>query len=54
MRHRARFTPDQVTALRDLWQLVGRLDESEVLLDDKPVPYARELWLPLFWYLLPR
>jgi hypothetical protein len=53
-RHRARFTPDRVSALRDLWQLVGRFDASEVLLDDKPVPYARELWLPLFWYLLPR
>jgi hypothetical protein len=54
MRHRARFTPDRVSALRDLWQLVGRLDTSEVLIDDRPVPYARELWLPLLWYLLPR
>jgi hypothetical protein len=54
LRHRARFTPDQVSALRDLWQLVGGLDSSEVLIDDKPVPYARELWLPLLWYLLPR
>ena len=53
-RHRARFTPDQVPALRELWQLVGRLPTSEVLIDDRPVPYARELWLPLLWYLLPR
>ena len=21
---------------------------------DRPVPYARELWLPLVWFLLPR
>jgi len=53
-RHRARFRPDQVLALRDLWQLVGRFGTSEVLIDDRPVPYARELWLPLLWYLLPR
>ena len=54
LRHRARFTPDQVPAIRDLWQLVGRFPMSEVLIDDRPVPYARELWLPLLWYLLPR
>jgi hypothetical protein len=54
LRHRARFKPDQVVALRDLWQLVGRLDTSEVLVDDRPLPYARELWLPLLWYLIPR
>ena len=53
-RHRARFRPEQVLALRDLWQLVGRFDTSEVLVDDRPIPYARELWLPLLWYLLPR
>ena len=54
LRHRARFTPDQVAALRDLWQIVGRLDTSEVLIDERPLPFARELWLPLLWYLLPR
>jgi hypothetical protein len=54
LRHRARFTPDRVLALRDLWRMVGRFDTSEVLIDDRPVPYARELWLPLLWHLLPR
>ena len=54
LRHRARFTPDQVAALRDLWQLVERSATSEVLIDDRPLPYARELWLPLLWHLLPR
>jgi len=54
LRHRARFTPDQVLALRDLWNLVGSFPTTEVLIDDRPVPYARELWLPLLWYLLPR
>ena len=54
LRHRARFTPDQVLALRDLWQMVGLFDTSEVLIDDRPLPFARELWLPLLWHLLPR
>lgn len=53
-RHRARFFPGDVVALRDLWAVVGRLDAAEVLIDDRPVPYARELWLPLFWFLLLR
>jgi hypothetical protein len=54
LRHRARFTPERVAALRDMWQLVGRLESIEVLIDDRPLPFARELWLPLLWYLLPR
>ena len=54
LRHRARFRPDQVLALRDLWHLVGGQATADVLLDDKPVPFARELWLPLLWYLIPR
>ena len=50
--HRVRFKPDQVVELRDLWQLVGGLPSADVLVDDRPVPYARELWLPLLWYLI--
>jgi len=53
-RHRARFLPRDVTGLRDLWAVVGSLDAAEVLIDDRPLPYARELWLPLFWFLLLR
>jgi hypothetical protein len=53
-RSRARFQPEDVEALRTLYQLVGTLEESEVLIDERPVPFARELWLPLLWYLLPR
>jgi hypothetical protein len=52
-RHRARFFPGQrATALRDLYELVGGVPESEVLVDDRPVPFARELWLPLVWFLI--
>jgi hypothetical protein len=51
-RHRARYMAGDVLGLRDLWGIVGRLHEADVLIDDRPVPYARTLWLPLFWFLL--
>lgn len=54
LRHRARFFPSQALQLRDLFELVGPLPECEVLVDDRPIPYARELWLPLIWFLLLR
>jgi hypothetical protein len=53
-RYRARFLSSDAVKLRDLFQIVGPADETEVLIDDRPVPYARELWLPLVWFLLPR
>lgn len=53
VRHRARFYPPQAERLRDLFDIVGRIDGTEVLIDDRPVPYARELWLPLVWFLIP-
>ena len=53
-RHRARFTSRQVEALHRLWALIESNTTTEVLVDDRPLPYARELWLPLLWYLLPR
>jgi hypothetical protein len=53
-RHRARYRPADARRLHEIWQIVGRFDVCEVLVDDRPVPYARELWLPLFWFLLAR
>jgi hypothetical protein len=52
MRHRARFLPSEARGLRTLFELVGPLDSCEVLVDDRPVPFARELWLPLIWFLI--
>jgi hypothetical protein len=52
LRHRVRFYPEEVVKLRDLFEIVGRFDATEVLIDDRPVPYARELWLPLLWFLI--
>jgi hypothetical protein len=51
-RYRARFYPTDALRLRDLFDIVGRFDATDVLIDDRPVPYARELWLPLLWFLI--
>ena len=54
-RHRARFWPsDAVEAARSVRARRARSTRCEVLIDDRPVPYARELWLPLIWFLIPR
>lgn len=53
-RYRARFWSSDATRLRDVFEIVGPSDATEVLIDDRPVPCARELWLPLVWFLLPR
>ncbi len=54
LRYRARFWSSDALKLRDLFQIVGGSDATDVLIDDRPVPYARELWLPLVWFLIPR
>ncbi len=51
-RHRATFHSADAAQLRALFHIVGRFDACEVLVDGRPVPYARELWLPLVWFLL--
>ena len=51
-RHRARFFPGDALALRDLFEIVGPQPGCEVLVDDRPIPYSRELWLPLIWFLI--
>lgn len=51
-RHRARFFSDDVVRLKDLFELVGPVPGAEVLIDDRPVPFSRQLWLPLLWFHL--
>lgn len=53
-RYRVRFWSSDALRLKDVFEIVGPSDATEVLIDDRPVPYARELWLPLVWFLLPR
>lgn len=47
--HRADFEPTEAALLQELFELVGQRPGTEVLVDGKRVPYARELWLPLVW-----
>jgi hypothetical protein len=49
VRHSAGFESTSALRLRDLFELVGHHPETEVLVNGKDVPYAREIWLPLFW-----
>ena len=51
-RHRARFYPKDALSLRTLFERVAADKRTEVLIDDRPIPYARELWLPLVWFSL--
>ena len=47
--HHAAFETRQASDVRALFQIVGSRPGTEVLVDGKRVPYATELWLPLFW-----
>jgi hypothetical protein len=53
-RYRARFLPADAERLRQVFEIVGRADATDVLIDDRPVPYARQLWLPLVWFFIRR
>lgn len=53
VRHIVTFFPPEHSALmRDLWDVIGAVPGGEVLIDNKPVPFARNLWLPLIWFLV--
>ncbi|PYQ50479.1 MAG: hypothetical protein DMF78_15605 [Acidobacteria bacterium] len=47
--HHAAFETRQAADSRALFQIVGSRPGTEVLVDGKRVPYATDLWLPLFW-----
>jgi hypothetical protein len=48
-RHEAAFEAAGAGTLRELFQIVGQRAGTDVVVDGKKAPYARELWLPLFW-----
>ncbi|MFQ5791524.1 MAG: hypothetical protein ACE5JI_13715 [Acidobacteriota bacterium] len=52
LRHYATYTIDRVEDLRRLFSWVGDYPSCEILVKDKKVPYARELWLPFFWFFV--
>lgn len=52
-RHHAAFDASQAVAFRDLYAIVGSRPGTDVLVDDKKIPYAREIWIPLYLLHLP-
>ena len=53
VRYRARYFPGEAPLkVRDLYEVISDVADTEVLIDDRPLPYARELWLPLVWCLI--
>ena len=51
--HRARFfTNDRPMRIRDLYLIVATVEGNDVLINDRHLPYVRELWLPLIWLLI--
>ena len=52
VRHVAAFDAGDARVFHELYQIVGPIHTTDVLLDGKQVPYVRELWLPLFWIFM--
>lgn len=52
LRHHAEFDAGNARSLLELVEIVGQHPGTEVLLDGRRVPYAHELWLPLFWLFI--
>ena len=46
-RYRATFPIADTARLLDVFKVVSRSTDLEVLVDDQSVPYGRELWIPL-------
>lgn len=51
-RYRARFLVGDAARLRTVFNVVGRSAETEILVDDQPWPYGRELWIPLVSFFI--
>ena len=46
-RYHARFLAGDAGRLLDVFNVVSGSSDTEILVDDQEVPYARELWIPL-------
>ena len=51
-RYHARFLVGDAARLRDVFNVVGRSPATEILVDGQPLPYARELWMPLVGFFI--
>lgn len=48
--HHARFEVEDADRLFELYRMTSELPGNEVLIYDLPLPFARDLWLPMFWF----
>ena len=46
-RYRAAFTAGDAARLLEVFAIVGRSNDTQVIVDGQDVPYGRELWMPL-------
>jgi len=53
LKHYAKYDPPSAAKLFELTALLNESIEYEVLVQDKPLPYGHDLWLPLMWTFLP-
>ena len=51
-RYRARFLVADAARLRDVFNIVGRAADTDILVDEQPIPYGRELWIPLVSFFI--
>ncbi|HET9830118.1 MAG TPA: hypothetical protein VFP91_00350 [Vicinamibacterales bacterium] len=51
-RYRARFQIGDAARLREVFSVVGRSADTEILVDDQAWPYGRELWIPLVGFFV--
>jgi len=50
VRHSATFTTEEVDGLFELFNLIHDWGNTEVLVNNKNIPYGHQLWLPLMWF----
>lgn len=50
IRHSATYIPQDVEDLFELFNLVHKWENTEVLVNHKRIPYGHQLWLPLMWF----
>ena len=50
VRHYATYATNEADALFELFNLVYEWETTEVLINNKALPYATSLWLPLMWF----
>ncbi|MDH5405039.1 MAG: hypothetical protein OEZ30_00135 [Candidatus Aminicenantes bacterium] len=53
LKHYAKYDSLSATKLFELTSLLDKFIKFEVLVQDKPLPYGQNLWLPLMWIFLP-